>query len=80
MNPGSRSQGRILITEDDFGLRRTLHKTLQSLGFQITEASSGEQALQTMKEQKFDVVVLDINMPGSRLAGGSVKWYLVCKY
>jgi len=64
MNPAPRSQGKILITEDDFGLRRTLHKTLQTLGFEITEASSGEQALQTMKDQKFDAVLLDINMPG----------------
>jgi two-component system, OmpR family, KDP operon response regulator KdpE len=64
MTPGPRSQGRILITEDEFGLRRTLHTTLQTLGFEIAEASSGEQALQTIKGQKFDVVLLDINMPG----------------
>src|SRR5579864_7143978 len=64
MNPAPHSQGRILITEDEFGLRQTLHKTLHALGFQITEASSGEQALRLIKEQRVDVVLLDINMPG----------------
>jgi two-component system, OmpR family, KDP operon response regulator KdpE len=64
MNPAPRSQGKILITEDEFGLRGTLHKTLHALGFEIAEASSGERALRTIREQKFDVVLLDINMPG----------------
>jgi two-component system KDP operon response regulator KdpE len=57
-------KGKILITEDESGLRRTLRGTLGALGFETTESSNGEQALQTIRNQMFDVVLLDINMPG----------------
>src|ERR1035441_3197356 len=56
--------GRILIVDDDAKLRRALHSTLHSLGFEIAESSNGEQALRETKNQKIDVVLLDINMPG----------------
>jgi two-component system KDP operon response regulator KdpE len=58
------SAGRILIVDDDPKLRRALHSTLHSQGFDIAECPSGEQALREAKIQKFDVVLLDINMPG----------------
>ena len=58
------SHGKILIVDDDPKLRRALHSTLYSLGFEITESSSGEQALREMQNRRFDAVLLDINMPG----------------
>ena len=57
-------KGKILITEDETSLRRTLRGTLGALGFETTESSNGEQALQAIRNQMFDVVLLDINMPG----------------
>jgi two-component system, OmpR family, KDP operon response regulator KdpE len=56
--------GKILIVDDDPKFRRALHSTLHSLGFEITESSNGEQALREAKSHNFDVVLLDINMPG----------------
>ena len=58
------SQGNILITDDEPDLRRALNRTLHALGFEITEASNGEQALERMATGQFHVVLLDINMPG----------------
>jgi two-component system, OmpR family, KDP operon response regulator KdpE len=58
------SSGKILIVDDDPKLRRALHTTLHSLGFEVMESPNGEQALKDAKNHKFDVVLLDINMPG----------------
>ena len=58
------AHGKILLIDDDPKLRLALHHTLQMLGFDMTEASNGEQALQETHNQHFDAVLLDINMPG----------------
>jgi len=58
------SQGNILITDDDADLRRALHRTLHTLGFEISEAANGEQALKEIRDHHFEVILLDINMPG----------------
>jgi len=58
------SQGAILIVDDDASVRRALRTTLQALGFSISEASGGEQALVLACTTPYDVVLLDINMPG----------------
>ena len=60
----SPSQGRILIVDDEVSIRRAVHNTLQGMGFQVEEASSGEAALHLVLDAQFDVVLLDINMPG----------------
>jgi two-component system KDP operon response regulator KdpE len=58
------STGKILIVDDDPKVRRALHSALHSLGFEVMESPNGEQALKEAKNHKFDVVLLDINMPG----------------
>ena len=55
---------RILLVDDESAIRRALKPTLLGLGFQITEASRGEEALQALHTATFDVVLLDVNMPG----------------
>ena len=45
-------------------LRRALHTTLNTLGFSSSEASGGEEALALARTAPYDVVLLDINMPG----------------
>ena len=61
---GGTSQGAILIVDDDASVRRALHTTLRTLGFSTAEASSGEEALQLARANRYDVVLLDVNMPG----------------
>jgi two-component system KDP operon response regulator KdpE len=58
------TQGAILIVDDDASVRRALHTTLQTLGFDTSEASGGEAGLALARTTPFDVVLLDINMPG----------------
>lgn len=55
---------RILLVDDEAAIRRALRATLQELGFVTVEASRGEEALHLVRAQSFDVVLLDLNMPG----------------
>jgi two-component system KDP operon response regulator KdpE len=59
--------GNILVTDDDPDLRRVLRRTLDALGFQVAESSTGEQAVKEVEARPFDAVLMDVNMPG---AGG----------
>jgi two-component system, OmpR family, KDP operon response regulator KdpE len=58
------SQGRLLIVEDDSALRRSLRTTLDVLGFDVGEASNGEDSLVRLRMVDYEAVLLDINMPG----------------
>ena len=55
---------RVLLVDDEEEFRKTLATRLQMRNLEITETDSGEAALETMNRQTFDVVVLDIRMPG----------------
>jgi two-component system KDP operon response regulator KdpE len=58
------SHGKILIVDDESSIRRALHNTLHGMGFSVDDASNGEAALHLVREAEYDVVLLDINMPG----------------
>ncbi len=55
---------RILVVDDEPAIRRALRPPLAELGFQVSEASRGEEALLALRAAPYDVVLLDINMPG----------------
>jgi two-component system KDP operon response regulator KdpE len=55
---------RVLIVDDEPAIRRALRPPLLELGFQVAEASRGEEALQMIRASVYDVVLLDVNMPG----------------
>jgi DNA-binding response OmpR family regulator len=55
---------RILIVEDDWKLARQLNKGLDEQGHSVTVASDGIQGLETAKSGEFDVLVLDVMLPG----------------
>ena len=57
-------QNSILVVDDEASLRRTLRSSLSANGFAVEEARNGEEALATMRTHPFDLVLLDINMPG----------------
>jgi two-component system KDP operon response regulator KdpE len=60
----SESEGKILIVDDDTGTRQALRGSLGMLGFTVREATSGEQSLLQTRQENFDALLLDINMPG----------------
>ena len=55
---------KLLVVEDDAGLREALVDTLLLAGYQCLEAESGEAALLQLKNQHIDLVVSDVNMGG----------------
>ncbi len=54
----------ILVVDDEPQIRRVMRSTLSSRGYVISEAKTGEEALETMREERPDLVLLDMNMPG----------------
>ena len=60
----SQSHGKVLIVDDESAIRRALRNTLHGMGFDVEDASSGEAALDLVREAEYDVVLMDINMPG----------------
>jgi len=55
---------RILVVNDSPTMRRIITNTLARIGYTETvEASSGRDALTAMKEQQFDLIITDWNMP-----------------
>lgn len=58
------SPGRVLIIDDEAALRSTLQRVLQTSGIQAEAAGGGEQALARLAEQHFDLVFLDLHLPG----------------
>ena len=55
----------LLVADDDEDFRGTLARTFARRGFQVHEVADGESALSAAQRKMFDVVILDIKMPGS---------------
>jgi two-component system OmpR family response regulator len=55
---------RILIVEDDAVLARGLVRILESEGYAVDTVTRGEQALLATKQERFDLVILDVGLPG----------------
>jgi two-component system KDP operon response regulator KdpE len=58
------SHGRILIVDDDPQIRRVLRTSLIAHGYEIDSARNGEEALDKLRDARFELVILDVNMPG----------------
>ena len=61
MTPSARS---VLVVDDELGMRETLADILEGAGYQVSTASNGDDALSRLRHATFDVVVMDIRMPG----------------
>jgi two-component system KDP operon response regulator KdpE len=60
----SLQQSSVLVVDDELSLRKVLRISLAASGFAVEEARNGEEALGTVRGHPFDLVLLDINMPG----------------
>jgi len=58
------SGANILVVDDEPQIRRVLRSTLSSNGYVITDAKTGEEAIESVRKNKPDLVLLDVNMPG----------------
>ena len=54
----------ILLIEDELQLRENLQILLQSAGYQVTTAANGEEGLQQIRAQPFELVITDLVMLG----------------
>jgi len=55
--------GKILIVDDDLGMRETLEAVLKEDGYQVDTAGDGAQAIQAVQAKAYDVILLDVRMP-----------------
>jgi len=55
---------RILVVDDEKNIRSTLADILSDQGYDVTTAGTGERAVKLCSRQVFDVVLLDVRMPG----------------
>jgi len=58
------NEGRVLVVDDDPQIRRVMRTTLDAKGYDVDEAGSGEQAFELVHIQKYDLIILDYNLPG----------------
>ena len=58
------SAGRILVIDDDPQIRRTLRTTLTARGYEVADARTGGEGLEELRSNTYDLVLLDMNMPG----------------
>ncbi len=63
LDAGASGEGHLLVVDDDEGNRRILSRRLTREGYSVVEAADGEEALSILREQEFDVVLLDVMMP-----------------
>jgi len=71
MNEGQ-PRARVLVVDDEADLVRILQFGLQGIGYQVETASDGQEALKKAREQKPDIILLDLMLP--KLDG-----YKVCR-
>lgn len=57
-------KGKILIVDDQYGIRILLNEVLQKVGYDTYQAANGVQALEIAKEHAPDLVLLDMKIPG----------------
>ena len=62
--PGGWNLAEILIVDDDHHLRQSFDKLLTQEGHRVRTASSGEAALPLTKDGRFDLIIMDVRLPG----------------
>lgn len=58
------NEGRILVVDNEPQIRRVMRTTLIPEGFEVDDAKSGDEAIEHLRNAKYDLILLDINMPG----------------
>jgi DNA-binding NtrC family response regulator len=65
MKSSEKRGGRILVADDEDGVRTFLAETLERAGHEVTQVADGAAAVRAAREEPFDVVLTDLRMPGT---------------
>jgi two-component system, OmpR family, KDP operon response regulator KdpE len=57
--------GKILVVDDEPQIRRVLKSALTAEGYLVADAKSAEECFTKLRDDRFDLVLLDVNMPGT---------------
>ena len=60
----SMAKGKILIIEDELSLARFVELELTFEGYEVTIADDGKKGLEAFEKQKYDLILLDLMLPG----------------
>jgi CheY-like chemotaxis protein len=74
---GPAADSLILIVDDELAVAETVEAMLQQAGFQVKTATQAEQALTLLDQDRVDLIVLDLSMPGMN---GQQFWQAVRKH
>ena len=55
---------RVLLVDDETIFTKNMSKLLKNRGYQVTAVNSGDAAIRELEQNRFDVMVLDLKMPG----------------
>ena len=72
--PDLTERRKILIVDDDAVILKALSLKLESAGYAVATAVDGADALRGLREEKPDLVLLDINYPPDIAHGGGIPW------
>jgi CheY-like chemotaxis protein len=64
MSSAKLAKKQVLVVDDDRALRHALSAMLDSAGFTISQAADGVSALAQIQDRRFDLVILDLGLPG----------------
>ncbi|MCA9909517.1 MAG: response regulator, partial [Anaerolineae bacterium] len=54
----------IVVIDDEATIRDVVHRYLEVDGFRVVEAEDGHQALDVLRDQRVDLILLDVMLPG----------------
>jgi two-component system phosphate regulon sensor histidine kinase PhoR len=57
------SKGRVLVVDDEYGIRSGVDQILELEGYEVEEAETGEEALRALEGPPFDIVLIDYRLP-----------------
>jgi len=64
MKTSAKPVGRVLVADDEEGVRTFLAESLERAGHEVTQVADGAAAVRSAREEPFDVVLTDLRMPG----------------
>lgn len=69
---------RLLVVDDEEAIRLAVSKFMRARGFEVSVASGGEEAVEMLQRDRFDVMLCDVRMPG--MAGSEVLAHAMERY